>query len=247
MNTPIDFSTYVMHNLKIDNLTQQLLVGPAFELLKGTCKRQEYLFDLSKPLPLIEVQGRQVVPVYYFINNDLEYLKGGSLNKTYTTSTIKTKVAKYNNIEGIEDMVSMLWSPVKHDVYSRKRIIAITHVKVMKWYDYGYLKEIEVRREYQTLHKFKEGDSPNLNLRDIEGMLLLLLQKKILNLERDVIFDLNVALRMFTKRVVIQKRVEDLGVKSYQKKLNITRPETFRSDIPNKTPYTAYNNPQGIV
>ncbi|GJR06951.1 hypothetical protein Tco_0529935 [Tanacetum coccineum] len=54
---------------------------------------------------------------------------------------------------------------------------------------------------------------------------------------------------MFTKRVVILKRVEDfqLGVKSYQKKLNITRPETFRSDITKMTPYTAYNNPQGII
>ncbi|GJY89242.1 retrovirus-related pol polyprotein from transposon TNT 1-94 [Tanacetum coccineum] len=45
------------------------------------------------------------------------------------------------------------------------------------------------------------------------------------------------------------KRVEDLqlGVESCQKKLNITKPETFRSDISNMTPYTAYNNPQGII
>ncbi|GJT58329.1 hypothetical protein Tco_0993383 [Tanacetum coccineum] len=81
MSTPIDFSAYVMHNLKIDNLTQEHLVGPAFNLLKGTCKSrveleyhfkecykavnglldwnnpegQEYPFDLSKPLPLIKV------------------------------------------------------------------------------------------------------------------------------------------------------------------------------------------------
>ncbi|GJW22977.1 hypothetical protein Tco_0033599 [Tanacetum coccineum] len=27
----------------------------------------------------------------------------------------------------------------------------------MKWYDYGYLEEIEVRREDQQLYKFKEG------------------------------------------------------------------------------------------
>ncbi|GKB76426.1 hypothetical protein Tco_0943321 [Tanacetum coccineum] len=60
---------------------------------------------------------------------------------------------------------------------------------------------------------------------DIDDMMLLLVQKKITNLERDVIFNLNVALRMFTKRVVILKRVEDLqlGVESYQKKLNITK------------------------
>ncbi|GKD79386.1 hypothetical protein Tco_1342007 [Tanacetum coccineum] len=47
----------------------------------------------------------------------------------------------------------------------------------MKKYDYGYLEEIEVRRDYNTLHKFKEGDFPNLNLRDIEDMLLLLESK----------------------------------------------------------------------
>nr|GFD10205.1 hypothetical protein [Tanacetum cinerariifolium] len=45
----------------------------------------------------------------------------------------------------------------RHDVYFRKRIIAITHVKIMKWYDYEYLEKIEVRREDQTLHMFKEG------------------------------------------------------------------------------------------
>nr|GEU48245.1 integrase, catalytic region, zinc finger, CCHC-type, peptidase aspartic, catalytic [Tanacetum cinerariifolium] len=115
----------------------------------------------------------------------------------------------------------------KHDVFSTKRIIVVTHVKVMKWYDYGYLEEIVVRREDQQLYEFKEGDFPRLNLRDIEDLLLLLVQKKLSNLEKDVIFDLNVALRMFTRCIVILKRVEDLqlGVKSYQKKLNITRPK----------------------
>nr|GEU39177.1 retrovirus-related Pol polyprotein from transposon TNT 1-94 [Tanacetum cinerariifolium] len=184
MRTPIDFSAYVMHNMKNDNLTQEILVGPAFNLLKGTCKSlvkleyhseecykavtdqldwhnpegHEYPFDLSKTLPLIEAQGRQVVPADYFFNNDLEYLKGGSSSRKYTTSTTKTKAAKYDNIEVIKDM-------------------------------------------------------------------------------------------MFTRRVVILKRVEDLqlGVKSYQKKLNLTKLETFRSDISKMTPYTAYKNPQGII
>ncbi|GJY36004.1 hypothetical protein Tco_0421382 [Tanacetum coccineum] len=286
MSTPIDFLAYVMNHLKIDKLTQEHLVGPTFNLLKGTCKShveleynfkecykaltdrldwnnpegKEYPFDLSKPLPLIMVLGRQVVHVDYFINNDLEYLRGGSSSKKYTTSTTKTKAAKYD-IPAIKDMVPLLWSPVKvaydryvfwgishwgpkrqrfygfasnkvskYDVYSTKRIIAVTKVKVMKWYDYGYLEEIEVRREDQQLYKFKEGDFPRLHLHDIENMLLLLVQNKLSNLERDVIFDLGVALWMFTRRIVIFKRVEDLqlGFESYQKKLNITKPETFR-------------------
>ncbi|GJX59359.1 hypothetical protein Tco_0290749 [Tanacetum coccineum] len=249
MSTHIDFSAYVMNHLRIDNMTQEILVGPACNLLKSTCKSfieleyhfeecykavndrldwhnpegHEYMFDLSNPLPLIEDQGRQVVPVDYFINNDLKYLKGGSLSRRYTTSTTKTKAAKYDNIKGIEDMVpkrqrfyayACHWKS-SHDVYSKKRIIAVTSVKVMKWYDYGYLEEIIVRREDHKLYKFKEG----------------------------------VALRMFIRRIVILYRVEDLqlGFESYQKKLNITRPETYRSDITNMTSYTAYKHPQGIV
>nr|GEY54075.1 hypothetical protein [Tanacetum cinerariifolium] len=44
-------------------------------------KGKEYPFHLSKPLPLIMEQGRQVVPVDYFFNNDLEYLRGEKLKK----------------------------------------------------------------------------------------------------------------------------------------------------------------------
>ncbi|GKC71685.1 hypothetical protein Tco_1117568 [Tanacetum coccineum] len=45
-----------------------------------------------------------------------------------------------------------------------------------------------------------------------------------------------------------RERQQDLqlGVKSYQKKFNITKPDTFRFDISNRIPHTAYNNPQGI-
>ncbi|GJU04875.1 hypothetical protein Tco_1121305 [Tanacetum coccineum] len=43
---------------------------------------------------------------------------------------------------------------------------------------------------------------------------------------------------------VIQRRVEDLqlGVESYQKKLNITKPDTYRSDLKCRDAYTAYQN-----
>nr|GEX80067.1 hypothetical protein [Tanacetum cinerariifolium] len=110
MNTPIDFLAYVINNLKIENLTQEHLVGPAFNLLKGTCKNQD----------------RQVVPVNYFINNDFEYLKGGSSSIKYRTSTTKTKAAKYNDIQGIEDMVPSLWCPVKV-AYDKYAIRGITY------------------------------------------------------------------------------------------------------------------------
>ncbi|GJT49384.1 hypothetical protein Tco_0975541 [Tanacetum coccineum] len=187
MSTPIDFSAYVMNNLKIDNLTLEHLVGQAFNLLKG-----------------------KSIPVDYFITNDLECRKCGSSSSRYTTSTTKTKADKYDDIQGIEDMVP--YNRVsKNDVYSTKRII-------------------KVRREDQQLYKLKEGNLPRLHLHDIEYMLLLLVQKKFSNLERDVLFDLGAALRMFTRHIVILHRMEDLqlGVKSYRKKLNITKPHIFR-------------------
>ncbi|GKD79921.1 hypothetical protein Tco_1342542 [Tanacetum coccineum] len=36
MSTPIDFSAYIINGLKINNLTQETLLGPTFRLLKGT-------------------------------------------------------------------------------------------------------------------------------------------------------------------------------------------------------------------
>nr|GEX02145.1 hypothetical protein [Tanacetum cinerariifolium] len=194
ISTPIDFSAYVMDNLKIENLTQEYLVGPVSIYSKEHAR-------VYKPLPLIEDQGRQVGHANYFVNNDLECLKDQSLSRKYTTSTTKTKAAKYDTIERIEDMVPSLWSPMKiaYDKYAI--IIAVSYVKVMKWYDYGYLEEIKVRREDQQLYKFREGDFPRLNLRDIEDMLLLFVQKKLSNLEKDVIYDLNVSLWMFIRRV----------------------------------------------
>ncbi|GJR81720.1 hypothetical protein Tco_0152505 [Tanacetum coccineum] len=56
-------------------------------------------------------------------------------------------------------------------------------------------------------------------------------------------------LQEFTKNVVIQRRVEDLqlGVESYQKKLNLTNPNTYRSNLRRKDAYTPYTDPRGFI
>ncbi|GJU79900.1 hypothetical protein Tco_1282265 [Tanacetum coccineum] len=38
MDTPLDFSAFVMNRLKVDTLTPELLAGLTFELMKGSCK-----------------------------------------------------------------------------------------------------------------------------------------------------------------------------------------------------------------
>ncbi|GJS29779.1 hypothetical protein Tco_0490399, partial [Tanacetum coccineum] len=151
MSTLIDFSAFVMNCLQISELTQDILVGPAYNILKGTCRSyveldynmeecykvltdqldrnnpegDRYPFDLSKPLPLVMSGNRQIIPVDYFFNNDLAYLQGGSTGRTYTTSLTKTKAAKYD-LPGIEDMVPNLWSPVKV-AYDKHALLGTSH------------------------------------------------------------------------------------------------------------------------
>ncbi|GJX41419.1 hypothetical protein Tco_0256409 [Tanacetum coccineum] len=112
----------------------------------------------------------------------------------------------------------------------------------MKFFGYSHLEEITVRRQDDVLYKFREGDFKRLRRQDIEDMLLLLVQGKLTNLSLDDRYALNVALRMYTRRIVIQERVEDLqlAVESYQKKINLTRPDTTRPDLRKMTPYTGY-------
>ncbi|GJR95650.1 hypothetical protein Tco_0267824 [Tanacetum coccineum] len=88
-----------------------------------------------------------------------------------------------------------------------------------------------------------------LRLQDIEDMLLLLVQGKLTNLTIEERLALNVSLRMFTRSIVIQRRVEDLqlGVESYQKKLNLTRPDTYRSNLKRLPAYSTYPNPKGFI
>nr|GEV35955.1 hypothetical protein [Tanacetum cinerariifolium] len=275
MDTPMDFSNFLINRLKVDTLTPELIGGPTYELLKGSCKSlieleyhleevykattdqldwvnpkgQQYPHNLLKPLPLIlNNQGRHVIPFEHFINNDLEYLRRGASSRKYTTSVTKTKAADYGHIKGIEDLQFYGFAVNResaYDVYSKQRIIAVTELKIVEWHNYKHLDWITIRRDDDKLYKFKEGDFKRLRIQDIEYMLLLLVQGKLINLTVEERFAFNVSLRMFTRIIVIQRRVVDLqlGFESYQKKLNLTKLDTYHSDLKRKEAYIAYSNP----
>nr|GEZ87148.1 hypothetical protein [Tanacetum cinerariifolium] len=205
MDTLVYFSAFLMNQLKVDTLTLELLAGPTYELMKGSCKSLQYPHNLLKSLPLIpNSRGRRVIPFDHFINNDLEYLCGGAYSRKYTTSVTKTKATDYEHTKWIEDLVPRtMWS----------------QEPIVEWHNYKHLDWITVRRDDDKLYKFKEGNFKRLRTQDI----------------RDII--------------VIQRRVEDLqlGVKSYQKKLNLTKPDMYRFDLKRKEAYTAYSNPRGFT
>nr|GEU30702.1 hypothetical protein [Tanacetum cinerariifolium] len=143
MSTPIDFLAYPLNSqLELEYHFEECYKTVTDKLNWMNPEGHEYPFDLSKPLLLIQDQGRQVVPTNYFFNNDLKHLKGGSLSNKYTTSIIKTKAA--NIIEGIEDMVPSLvmdyflkrrWS--KLDRKRSRIMIKAIDQQLFKRRDYG--------------------------------------------------------------------------------------------------------------
>ncbi|GKB72931.1 hypothetical protein Tco_0934343 [Tanacetum coccineum] len=278
MSTPIDFSAFIMNGLNISNLTQETLLGPAFILLKGTRKNyakleydfeecykalsekldwenpegSDYPFDLSKPLPLITRGKRQKVPFEFFINNDLKYLQGGISTMTYTTSTTKTKAAQYD-LTGIEDMVPNIWSLVKVS-YDKYALWGISHWREQRKSFYAFARGMKSRGDVYSTKRIlavtHEGWTySQLRINDIEDMLILVVQNRLTNLSGDDVADFAIALRMFTRSLVIQKRVKDLqlGVKSYQKQINVTKPNTTRPDIRKSHPTRPQRPPNDSI
>ncbi|GJZ12585.1 hypothetical protein Tco_0547815 [Tanacetum coccineum] len=124
---------------------------------------RQYPHDLRQPLPLVpNSQGRHVIPFHHFINNDLEYLRGGESSRKYSTSVTKTMAADYGHIKWIEDLVP---------TSCRSRM-----------QNYKHLTRFTSRRDDDVFYKFKEGDFHRLRIQDIEDMLLLLVQGKVTNL-----------------------------------------------------------------
>ncbi|GJW94942.1 hypothetical protein Tco_0174614 [Tanacetum coccineum] len=72
-----------------------------------------------------------------------------------------------------------------------------------------------------VLYKFKEGDFHRLRIQDIEDMLLLLVQGKVTNLNVE-------------ERIAFNK-------------LNLTKPDTYRSNLRRQDAYTPYSDPRGFI
>nr|GEU62875.1 hypothetical protein [Tanacetum cinerariifolium] len=182
----------------VDTLTPELLAGPTYELMKGSCKSlveleyhlEEVYKATTDQLDWVNPEGQQYLKlkVYYFYHED-----------------------EGNTLRAYQESAS--------DVYSKRRIIAVTELKIVEWHNYKHLDWIMVRRDDDKLYKFKEGDFKRLRIQDIEDMLLLLVQGNLTN----------------------------LTVEDYQKKLNLTKPDTYRSDQKCKEAYIAYSNQRGFI
>nr|GFC92211.1 hypothetical protein [Tanacetum cinerariifolium] len=138
-----------MHQLNVDTLTPDLLAGPTYELMRGSCTSlTELEYHLEEPLPLIpDNRGHRVIPFEHFINNDLEYLRGGTSSRKYTTSVTKTKAADYGHIKWIEDLVPReMWIQQPID-YNKHALWGVSHWVWKRKQFYGYAVNRESARD----------------------------------------------------------------------------------------------------
>ncbi|GJZ50656.1 hypothetical protein Tco_0604846 [Tanacetum coccineum] len=133
-------------------------------------------------------------------------------------------------------------------VYSDKRIIFVVKVNVKKKWGYGFLTSIVVRRSDNKEYEFSYVNLPRLNLNDVEDMYLLKVQDKLHHLKLDFEIDFINALNLFIRRAFIQNRIKDvqLGVESYQRTLNLTKPKFYFLGIDKKIPYTTSGTEKGV-
>nr|GFB76980.1 hypothetical protein [Tanacetum cinerariifolium] len=123
-------------------------------------KGQQYSHNLLQPLPLIpDNRGHRVIPFEHFINNDLEYLRGDLVPREMWIQ----HPIDYNKhaLWGVS-----YWGRKRkqfygyavnresaQDVYSKRRIIAVTELQIVEWHDYKHLdwiSNLEKRRQGQS-------------------------------------------------------------------------------------------------
>nr|GFA39737.1 hypothetical protein [Tanacetum cinerariifolium] len=148
LDTSIDFSNFIMNRLRVDILTPELLAGPTYELMRGSCNSL----------------------------TELEY----HLEEVYKATMYQldwVNPEDYGHIKWIKDLFYgfAVNQESALDVYSKRRIIAVTDLKIVEWHNYKHLDWISVRRDDDKIYKFKEGNFKRLRLQDIEDMLLLLI------------------------------------------------------------------------
>nr|GEW02454.1 hypothetical protein [Tanacetum cinerariifolium] len=201
MHKPVDFSAFLMNRLKVDTLTPELLAGPTYELMKGSCKSlvklkffleevykattdqlkqnnpegQQYPHNLLKPLPLIpNSRGHRVIPFDQFINNDLKYLRGGASSRKYITSVTKIKAADYEHIKWIKDLFYgfAVNTESARDVYSKHRIITVIELQIVEWHNYKHLHWItNVHKKHRHLMAYGRSLTSDGTFNDVRTTL----------------------------------------------------------------------------
>nr|GFA76781.1 hypothetical protein [Tanacetum cinerariifolium] len=272
LDTLIDFSNFIMNRLYVDILTPKLLAAPTYELMRGSCtslieleyhleevykatmdqldwvnpEGQQYPHNLQQPLPLIpNNRGRRVIPFSHFINNDLKYLRGGASSRKYTTSVTKTK----RQITGTSRVSHWMRKRQQFyrfavnresalDVYSKRRIIVVTSLKIVEWHNYKHL-------DWILFYRFAVNRESALDVYS-KRRIIVVTDLKIVEWHNykhlDWILDVY---KEYHHAATCGRSLT--GSRKLLEEAQLTKPDTYRSDLKRREAYTAYSNPRGFI
>ncbi|GJS12185.1 hypothetical protein Tco_0368981 [Tanacetum coccineum] len=220
----------------------------------GNPEGHQILRNIYEPLPLGGPPGQVTIQPQFFFNKDLDYLLTGDKERKIALSISKLKADHYLDL-GLGRISSILWLKVnardsdREAVRSQMRILSVISVKVFEKYGYNYLREIILRRADYQEYKISEKDFKNLHPNDFEDLFLLNIQEKLNHLPKTDKTSLHTAVNMWIRNLVIRNRVGDLqlGIESYQTKINLERPNWDAADYYFKEDYTIVPKPRAVV
>nr|GEU33856.1 hypothetical protein [Tanacetum cinerariifolium] len=133
-------------------------------------------------------------------------------------------------------------------VRSHMRFLNVICIKSYERYGYSYLNEIVLRRADYNEYKISKKDFKNFHPNDFEELNILHLLGNLDHLPKQKKVHLYTAVNLWTKNIVIRKRVKDLqlGIESYQTKLNLEQPNWDTSDFLFKEDYTIVYKPRAL-
>ncbi|GJR56151.1 histone deacetylase 14 [Tanacetum coccineum] len=206
----------------------------------GNPEGHQILRNIYEPLPLGGPPGQVTIQPQFFFNKDLDYLLTGDKERKIALSISKLKADHYLDL-GLGRISSILWLKVNAYMTSVRHMTSLMSVsRCSEKYGYNYLREIILRRADYQEYKISEKDFKNLHPNDFEDLFLLNIQEKLNHLPKTDKTSLHTAVNMWIRNLVIRNRVGDLqlGIESYQTKINLERPNWDAADYYFKEDYT---------
>ncbi|GJU38323.1 hypothetical protein Tco_1191280 [Tanacetum coccineum] len=210
-------------------------------------------YNVSKLLPLGGEPGHVTIQPDFFFNKDLEYLQYGRKVGRPALSILKMKVAYYPDVSLEQLVPDQFWieAECKYDIADMYGI-SYWWFQRQQFYIDRFSSEgdrrakIVLRRADLKEYVIAERDFKYIYPSDFEDLYLLNLQGHLNHLSPEDKKILTTIVNLWTRNLVIRQRVEDfqMGIKSYQTQLNLTKPRWEATGFEFKHDFTVIDSPR---
>ncbi|GKD22758.1 hypothetical protein Tco_1224461 [Tanacetum coccineum] len=213
--------------------------APALSLVKGNSRPEKFVLSLHKFLAI------------NFPDDNIEERTSRWVNKCVKKFNpyARYSVEHWKNLHAKIFYIKRQKEPgkPKEEVYLNLKIVQVIKTIGESGHEHMFVPEIIARRANGSIVSITKPDYKNLNKNDIEDMYLLCINGKVDDYaETELLWSLSV----FIRSTMIWERVYDfqLGVESYQPKVNLTAPTITFPGIEKKNMFSIINEQKyGII